>query len=224
MSDVFVNQGELFDPERLEELPTYEEWSSDRVEEARKNLEELWEKREAQLEEGVDEMETRYFWVSYALRALGFSYSVAELTPDYAEDTDFRPDFTLFQQVDELRGAIPHRGEREYFVHALAVMRAIAWEESIDEYEVDGETFNVAYEVDKLVRSTGVDWGVATNGRKWRLYHRDSVGLLDTFFEVDLLDALQSKDPEDFKYFYTVFSPEGLGGVGGVQPVVERLL
>jgi hypothetical protein len=224
MADVYVNEGELFSEDRLQELDTYEEWKSDKVEEARQKLEELWEKREAQLEEGLSEMETRYFWISYVLRALGFAYSVAELTPDFSEDIDFRPDFTLFSSADELRGAIPHRGERDFYIHALSIMRAIGWEDSIDEYEVEGEMYNVAYEVDRLVRSTGVQWGVATNGRKWRIYHRDSVGLLDTYYEVDLIDALLSNDPDSFKYFWMVFSPTGLGGEGGVQPVVERLL
>lgn len=224
MADVYVNEGELFSEERLQELDTYEEWDSEEVEEARQKLEELYEKREAQLDEGLEEMETRYFWISYALRALGFSYSVAELTPDFSEDVDFRPDFTLFATPDELRSAIPHRGERDFFVPALGIMRAIGWEDSIDEYESEGETYNVAYEVDGLVRSTGVQWGIATNGRKWRLFHRDSVGLLDTYYEVDLIEALHSKDPDSFKYFWMVFSPTGLGGEGGIQPVVERLL
>ena len=224
MADVYVNEGGLFTEERLDELETYEEWGSEKVEEARQKLEELFEKREGQLEEGLNEMETRYFWISYVLRSLGFSFSVAELTPDYSEDINFRPDFTLFASADKLRGAIPHRGEREFFVPALGIMRAIGWEESIDEYESEDEAYNVAYEVDRLVRSTGVQWGVATNGRKWRLYHRDSVGLLDTYFEIDLIDAMLANDPDAFKYFWMVFSPTGLGGEGGVQPVVERLL
>ena len=224
MADVYVNEGNLFAKERLDEIDTYEEWNSDRIEEARQKLEELFEKREGQLEEGLSEMETRYFWISYVLRALGFSFSVAELTPDFSEDINFRPDFTLFPSPDILRGAIPHRGERDFFVQALGIMRAIGWEDSISEYESEGEVYNVAYEVDRLVRSTGVQWGVATNGREWRLYHRDSVGLLDTYYKVDLIDALHSKDPDSFKYFWMVFSPEGLGGEGNVQPVVERLL
>lgn len=226
MADVYVNEGELFSEESLEELDTYEEWDSEEIEEARQKLEELYEKREGQLEEGLNEMETRYFWISYALRALGFSYSVAELTPDFSEDIDFRPDFTLFSNPDELRNSIPHRGERDFFVQALGIMRAIGWGASIDEYEGDeeDEVYNVAYEVDRLVRSTGVQWGLATNGRRWRIYHRDSVGLLDTYFEIDLIESLHSADPDAFKYFWMVFSPTGLGGEGGVQPVVERLL
>ncbi|MFB6262240.1 MAG: hypothetical protein ABEL76_01255 [Bradymonadaceae bacterium] len=225
MADVFVNKGELFDEDRLAEIDTYEEWNSDAVEEARTKLEELYEKREAQLAEGPDEMETRYYWVSYVLRALGFAFSAAELTPEYSENVDFRPDFTLFQEADELRSAIPHRGEREFFVHTLAIMRAIGWDDDIDDYEGDeGEHDNPIYDLDELMRMTGVDWGICTNGRIWRLYHADSVGLLDTYYEVDLVEALHSKDPESFKYFWSVFSPEGLGGMGDIQSVVYRLL
>lgn len=224
MSEVFVNEGGLFSEERLDEIDTYQEWDSEEVEEARKKLEELWEKREGQLEEGLEEMETRYFWISYVLRALNFRYSVAELTPEYSEDLDFRPDFTLFSDAEELRSAIPHRGSREFFHYSLGVMRAIGWEEDLDEYEIEGENYNLAYDLDRLVRSTGVQWGMLTNGRNWRLYHRDSIGLMDTYYEIDLVDALHSKDPDSFKYFWMVFSPEGMGGGGSVQPIVERLL
>jgi hypothetical protein len=224
MAEVYQNKGELFSEDRLDQIDTYEEWESDKIEEARSKLEDLYEKREGQLEEGLEEMETRYYWISYVLRALGFAFSVAELTPDYSENVDFRPDFTLFYDADQLRAAIPHRGEREFFVHSMSIMRAIGWEDSIDEYEMEGEVYNVAYEVDQLVRSTGVEWGITTNGRTWRLYHRDTIGLLDTYYEVDLIEALHSNDPDAFKYFWMIFSPDGLGGAGDVQPVVNRLI
>ncbi len=222
MSDVFVNEG-LFSEERLGEIDTYEEWNSEQIEEDRQALEELWEKREGQIEEGLSEMETRYYWVSYVLRAMNFRYSVAELTPDFSEDIDFRPDFTLFPSSQVLENAIPHRGEREFYSQALGVMRAIGWSDDIDNYEAEDETYNVAYEVDRLVRSTGVQWGIVTNGELWRLYHRDTIGLLDTYYEINLIDALHGNDPEAFKYFWMVFSPVAMAG-DGVQPIIERLL
>ncbi len=224
MAEVYTNKGELFSEDRLDQIDTYEEWESDKIEKVRSKLEDLFEKREGQIEEGLEEMETRYYWISYVLRALDFAFSVAELTPDYSENVDFRPDFSLFFTADQLRAAIPHRGEREFFVHSLGIMRAIGWGDSIDEYEKDGESYNVAYEVDQLVRSTGVEWGITTNGRTWRIYHRDTIGLLDTYYEVDLIEALHSNDPDAFKYFWMIFSPEGLGGAGDVQPVVNRLI
>lgn len=222
--EVFRNVGELFQEERLEQIDEYQEWESEPLEEARIKLEELLEKRETQLEEGLGEMETRYFWVSYVLRALGFAYSVAEMTPEATEADEPRPDFTLFESADTFRNAVPYRGEREFFMQAVGIMRGLAWDASLDEIEEEEGVMNPAFEIDRFVRSTGVEWGILTNGRKWRLFHQDSVGLMDTYYEVDLIAALESNDTDAFKYFWMVFSPEALSGKGEIQPIVRRML
>ena len=48
--EVYRNVGELFDDERFSQIDEYQEWKSDRIEEDRRKLEELLEKREAQIE------------------------------------------------------------------------------------------------------------------------------------------------------------------------------
>jgi hypothetical protein len=53
------------------------------------------------------------------------------------------------------------------------------------------------------MQHAGVEWGILTNGRLWRLYHRDSAHRLDTFYEVDLEQALESD--EAFMYLYAFF-------------------
>ena len=224
MAELYNNAGELFDPERLEQVKDYPEWKSERIEDVRVALEELYEKRQTQLEEGLSEMESRYFWTSYVLRAFGTVYSVAEMTPETTPSDDFRPDFTLFYSPEEFRNALPYRSDREFFVNALAVMRGLTWDASMDEIETEEGIYNPALDVDRAIRATGVDWGILTNGRLWRLYHRESSGLMDTYFEMDLIAALESNETEAFKYFWMVFSPEGLGGAGNVEPIVHRLL
>jgi hypothetical protein len=221
---VYRNVGELFEEERFSQISEYQEWSSEKIEQDRRKLEELLEKRETQLEEGLAEMETRYFWVSYVLRALGYCYSVAEMTPDATEAEEPRPDFTLFEAAEDFSAALPYRGEREFFVHSLAIMRGLAWDASLDEVEEEEGPLNPAFEVDRFIRATGVEWGILTNGRKWRLFHRDTVGLMDTYYEVDLIAALEAGDTESFKYFWMVFSPEALAGYGEVEPLVRRML
>lgn len=221
---VYRNVGELFEEERFDQISEYQEWKSDKIEDDRRKLEELLEKRETQIEEGLSEMETRYFWVSYVLRALGFVYSVAEMTPDATEAEEPRPDFTLFESAQTFRAALPYRGEREFFVHGLSIMRGLAWDASLDEVEEDEGPLNPAFEIDRFIRATGVEWGILTNGRKWRLFHRDTVGLMDTYYEVDLIAALESSDTDAFKYFWMVFSPEALAGHGEVEPIVRRML
>jgi hypothetical protein len=220
MTELYVNAGDIFDPVRLAEIASFPEWTSPDLEKARKELEELYEKREALIKEGMDRNNTRYHWTSYVLRRLGFCFSAVEQTPG---ETEMRPDFTLFYDSTEFMRARDYRGQREFFSHASAVMRTLGWEDSLDEVEYEGQTFNPALDLDRYMRATGLEWGVLTNGRTWRLFHRDTSGLLNNFFEVDLVHALESTQMDAFKYFWTVFSPAGLGSTAG-DAVVNRLL
>jgi hypothetical protein len=228
MSEVYRNVGQLFTDERFAEITESPEWTAERIEDVRLQLEELLEKREPMIEEaeeGWTELETQYHWVSYVFRALGMTYSVAEIMPNHDPAQAVRPDFTLFYSADEFRAALPHRGSREYFAQVLATARVLPWDASLDEFpDVTEGPANPAFEVDKLIRGTGVNWGVLTNGRTWRLYHRETSGLFSTFYEVDLVAALQSANLDEFKYFWAIFSPEGLGGFDSNDPLVFRLL
>lgn len=226
MPEVFQNVNTFFVDDRLEEMPTFPEWEADNIEVARRELEELLEKRKSVLEETPKAAETQYYWISYVLRALGYCASVSEPPPGGLESEEPRPDFTLFYSAEDFRRAVALRGRREFFASALGVMRVLGWNSSLDEYDTDEEdaAYSPAFDVDRHLRDTGTNWGVLTNGRLWRLYHRDSSGLMNTYYEIDLVEALESKDADAFKYFWLVFSPEGLGGseVGGA--IVQRLL
>jgi hypothetical protein len=52
---------------------------------------------------------------------------------------------------------------------------------------------------------SGVSWGILTNGRKWRLYHKDTAQKQDRFYEVDLKALVDAGDEEGFLYFYAFF-------------------
>jgi len=221
MTTLYQNVGGLFSDDSLAQLPEMAEWSADALDESRRALEELLEKREALIEEGLDRGNTNYYWTSYVLRRLKYCYSVIEMTPN---DPNVRPDFTLFYSADEFRRARDYRTGREFFSHSLGVMRAFGWDESLDEQEIEGQPANPAFDIDRFIRETGVNFGIMTNGRIWRLYHRDSAGLLNTYYEVDLIAALESNDLNAFRYFWTVFSPTGLGDTSGGEPLVFRLL
>lgn len=217
---VFRNEGTLFENEGLSNLSTTAEWQNQNVDEIRRQLEELLEKREQNIEEGMNALETQFYWTSPVLRLLGYTFSVAELAPD----ADVRPDFTLFYNADDFRTAVHRRGEREFFAQSLAVLRGYDWGTNLEDIQVADGPADPGYEVDRLIRSTGVNWGILTNGRQWRLYHRESSGLMSTFFEVDLYTVLTEGEPQDFKYFWTFFSPQGLGGYDNQDPITYRLL
>ncbi|MFU8805167.1 MAG: hypothetical protein ACNA8W_15235 [Bradymonadaceae bacterium] len=224
MAEVLQNVNNLFVPERIAEITSFPEWTSERIEVVRQELEELWEKRHAQIDEGLNDLENQYYWVSYVLRALGYCATAAEPPPSGLEADEYRPDFTLFFSADDFRRAVPHRGEREFFAMGLSVVQVVGWNASLDEIVTEDGSYNPAFDVDRHLRNTGVNFGILTNGRVWRLFHRDTSGLLNTYVEIDLLAALQDNDPETFKYFWTVFSPEGLGGSESAGAIVQRLL
>lgn len=217
---VFSNVGTLFEEEGLSNLSQTPEWQNDKVDEIRRQLEELLEKREPNIEEGMDALQTQFYWVSPALRLLGFTFSVSELSPD----SDARPDFTLFYNADDFRTAVMRRGEREFFAQSLGVLRAFSWDIDLADVKLPDGPGDPGFEIDRLIRSTGVNWGIITNGRQWRLYHRESSGLMSTYYEVNLFEALTEGEPQDFRYFWTFFSPEGLGGYDNQDPITFRLL
>lgn len=213
---IYTNQGELFSNSTLEQINTFAEWKSPKVSEARRNIEELIEKRNALLEEQdiSGRNETVYYWTSYVLRRLGFTFSVSEFLP---EDETTRVDFTVFNTADSFRRARDFRAKREFFSDVAFLVRAIGWEESLDA----AEESNPGIELSQYLRQSGVEWGILTNGQTWRLYNRNSVGSLDTYFEINVLEALDSDTLDDFRVFWMIFGPEGLTGQA---PVVNRLV
>ncbi len=52
---------------------------------------------------------------------------------------------------------------------------------------------------------SGLPWGVLTNGRRWRLYHRDTAQKQEIFYEIDLFELVASGDPAAFVYFSAFF-------------------
>jgi hypothetical protein len=60
------------------------------------------------------------------------------------------------------------------------------------------------------VQHSGVTWGILTNGRLWRLVHKDSAHKLDRYYEVDLpsllaRDELGGDAPHAFLYSSAFF-------------------
>ena len=64
---------------------------------------------------------------------------------------------------------------------------------------------NPSYQIYFYMLHSGVEWGMLTNGKLWRLYHRESAHKLDVYYEVDLEELVRSGDIERFLYFYAFF-------------------
>src|SRR5262249_48750765 len=104
---------------------------------------------------------------------------------------------------------------------AFAVGDAKYWERPLDVTlkQAGGDLFsnkNPAYQIAFYVQHSGVEWGILTNGRLWRLYHKDTAHKQDRFYEADLPALIEANDPEAFLYFYaffhrSAFEPHPLG-------------
>ncbi len=159
-----------------------------------------------------NESQTEEHWIRPVLDILGHVYEVHPALTD-APGT---PDYAFFADEGARREAALTLGEAGYWQTVLAVGDAKRWDRPLDKRIVDGapDAFtnaNPCYQIDYYLRRTGCAWGVVSNGRRWRLFHRDSSFRLDVFYEVDLVqlilqgDADRRRSVDAFRYFYLFF-------------------
>ena len=155
---------------------------------------------EAQTEDGL---------IKPVLKALGHFFEVqpALKTPEGTK----RPDYIFYrtqaemdaQKKKTLTDALPKQG-------SYAVGDAKFWDRPLD-MALAGKSKDVfsnknpGYQIYFYLLHSGVEWGILTNGRLWRLYHRDTAHKLDRYYEVDLPALLADPDPTAFLYFYAFF-------------------
>jgi len=157
---------------------------------------------EAQLEENV---------VRPVLRILGHNFEVQ--APLATADGTKRPDYVLYQDVGTL-AANKNKTLTDVLLRgsAFAVGDAKAWDRPLDKVQPHhgkgGDTLsnkNPSYQIAFYVQQSGVEWGILTNGRLWRLYHKDTAHKLDRYYEVDLPALLDSSNADNLLYFYAFF-------------------
>ena len=166
-----------------------------------------------------NEAQTEHGLVRPVLAALGHTFELqpALQTPDGTK----RPDYILYRDDAALRANKDRvLDDARLQGGALAVADAKYWDRPLDvAIKTGGDPFtnkNPSHQIAFYIQHSGVDWGVLTNGRLWRLYHRDTAHKLDRFYEVDLPALLQTGDAEAFLYFYgffgrPAFEPRPLG-------------
>ncbi len=175
-----------------------------------------------------NEAQTELEWIRPVLRALGHTFNVqvslqtplGTHTPDYV----FFPDQASRLAAKAMGGPLTEEDLRA----ALAVGDAKAWERPLDRSPGHKSTRlplseNPSFQMDFYIRHSGAAWGVLTNGRRWRLYHRDSSKQLDVYYEVDLPALIEQGDMEAFKFFYLFFRREAfLGSPAWLERVLQE--
>lgn len=159
-----------------------------------------------------NESETEDKWIRPVLTALGHHYKtqVSLKTPQGTK----APDYVLFGDPLSLQNFPDGTVNESDFDAALAICEAKKWGRSLDQTsgKEQGLSNNPALQTDFYMRHSGVTWGILTNGRKWRLYHKESSKHLDIFYEVDLAQILESGDEDAFRYFALFFRRDAFGG------------
>ncbi|MCL0057510.1 hypothetical protein M1N05_00370, partial [Dehalococcoidales bacterium] len=157
------------------------------------------------------------------LDTLGHVYFVQPAVP--SSEGVRRPDYAFFPSAGALREAESYKGQLEFFKTALAVADAKAWERSLDKrVKGPGDPFtnhNPSYQIDFYLRATDKRWGLLTNGRHWRLYHRDLSYRLDVYYEVDL-PQIVTLDEDAFLYFLAFFCKEAFQPDGTGECFLDR--
>ncbi len=161
--------------------------------------------------DGLNEARTERRFIQPLLEQLGHIFDV-QLALQTSQGAGV-PDYAFFASVDALDAAQPHIDTNQFFKTALAIGDAKKWSRNLDRKTQDGgdpfNNQNPNYQIDFYLRGAEKDWGILTNGRQWRLYHRQTSYRLDNFYEVDLAALLtENGDLDAFRYFYCLFRPD----------------
>ena len=158
---------------------------------------------------GGKEAQAEDDFIKPVLRRLGHTFEVqASLeTPDGSKT----PDYIFYRDSAAL---VTNKGKKLNDTllanRAIAVGDAKYWDRPLDISlkQMGGDPFsnkNPSYQIAFYMQHSGLEWGILTNGRLWRLYHKDTAHKLDRFYEVNLPELLTIGDVNSFLYFYAFF-------------------
>jgi len=183
-----------------------DDWSSAGHEKAFEEIKRIYEGEKEFLTADLKESQLEERFYRPLLRNLGFSFEVQE----EADKSPNEPDYALFASRHDLDDARRGKGTLDFYNKAMAVGEVKSWDCELDRLGRDryNKRRNPSFQIWLYLKETKPRWGILTNGRKWRLYHKERA--LDVFYEVDLVDILESNDVERFRFFYLFFRRDAL--------------
>ncbi|MEA3344806.1 MAG: N-6 DNA methylase [Chloroflexota bacterium] len=152
-------------------------------------------------------------WFKPIFRELGHVFETQASVPGLDAYAKY-PDYVFFSDEATRQMAAGLQNQEDYAAEALAVGEVKRWDTHLGKKRRGGgpsfEDQNPSFQIDYYVRTTGLSWGVLTNGRLWRLVHADSSQRLNIYYEVDLIDLLHRDDPALMRYFVLFFRQAAL--------------
>ena len=182
-----------------EETAVFSQWLRDLYQQERDNL------------PGYNEAQLEDHWIRPILDKLGWegTAETQAVIPALTEANIRKPDYVFFPTVAARQAAAGRQNSPAYAQEAVAVGEAKRWTAALDKKVRGGapnfDNNNPSYQIDYYLRATNVTWGVLTNGRLWRLVHKDSSYKLDVYFEIDLETAVQGNSLAALRYFTLFF-------------------
>jgi type I restriction-modification system DNA methylase subunit len=149
-------------------------------------------------------------WIDEVLDALGFGKQPEVTLPDgdgYVDGVLFESDAARQEAANVV---LDSADSTDLFERAIGLLEAKQWDADFSiRFNEQRPYRNASHQIKHYLERTpgSVQWGILTNGRKWRLYGTKDYET-QTYYEVDLPELLASGDLEEFKYFYAFFRPE----------------
>lgn len=112
-----------------------------------------------------------------------------------------KPDYALFPNSEIKQMAQKQEDSDLYFKKSIGLIEAKKWIKNLDK----GYKRNPSLQIKRYLRLTQVEWGILTNGKKWRLYNKKSSFSSNVYLELDLEEILEYNN-DLFEYFYAFFS------------------
>ena len=161
----------------------------------------------------MDEAQLEEQWIQPLLRILGHYYTM-QVKIRYRETGYRKPDYVFLNSAEEAHTLTSAVYQPNEIAHELALGGAKKWGAKLDQSTLRQR--NPSQQIDEYLHYSELAWGILTDGRIWRLYHRDS-SKHNNYYAVDLEALLDLGEAESFLYFYAffrreAFSREWLGG------------
>ena len=206
----YVNSN-LFSGHYLDErVRGREEWEcDDDAGDAMEELRSLYE-LEGSLVDGYGEDALVDNWIDEVLDVLGFGTQKEVTIPDGGGFVDELLFETTTARRDAAKVYLDTGDTTDLFERGVGIVEAKQWDAAFDvQFSEQRPYRNASHQTKHYLEKTpaNIQWGVLTNGRKWRLYGTNDYET-QTYYEVDLPELLERGDLEAFKYFYVFFRSE----------------
>jgi len=165
----------------------------------------LWQRRQPTFAASEDNVVD---FVKDVARILGMSAS-GQSYIQRSGLTSLRADVTLFGN-DAAIGRFAHSAAQDHrtrFRETFTVAEVKGPGKELDNKRSDDT--NPSYQISQYLTYSGLDWGILSDGARWRIYHRSDPPRTDVYLEVNLGQILVEPDPtrraEMFYWFYAFF-------------------